>query len=94
MTYTIQDCKPGTSWAARFRVTTWLDQLGEPVLSPLAVTPGDSAGASIGEYTGLGIINTRDLDNQLVRLTDTATQQEFVVGCADIWDIDTVEWSN
>jgi hypothetical protein len=92
MTYTIQDCTPGTSWAARFRVTTWLDHQGAPVSSPKDLALGDTTDTSIGEYTGLGIINTRDLAKDLVQLVDTATQQEFVVAVDDLWDIDRVEW--
>jgi hypothetical protein len=62
------------------------------VSSPKDLALGDTTDTSIGEYTGLGIINTRDLAKDLVQLVDTATQQEFVVAVDDLWDIDRVEW--
>lgn len=94
MNYSIQDCKPGTSWAARFRVYTWLDHEGTPTDSPQGLELGEASNASIGEYKSLGVITTRDLDNALVLVQDTATTRQFVVKTADIWDIDTVEWAN
>lgn len=95
MTYTIQDCTPGTSWAARFRVTTWLDLDGNPTAPPQGLELGQTPdNARIGEYTSLGVISTRDLEHQLVRVQDTASTHEFVVDSTDIWDIDTVEWAN
>jgi hypothetical protein len=92
MKYTIQDCTPGTSWAAQFRVTTWLDHTGTPVDAPQDVQVGASADASIGEYESLGVITTRDLAQELVELTDTQTLRRFVVSHNDIWEIDQVEW--
>ena len=92
MKYTIQDCTPGTSWAAQFRVTTWLDHTGTPTDAPQALELGEPTDATIGEYKGVGVITTRDLAQQLVELTDTQTHRTFVVPTEDIWEIDHVEW--
>lgn len=94
MTYTIQDCTPGTSWACRFRVTTWIDSQGTPTQPPKNLTPGETPQCAPGEYTGLGVIRTRDLDNGRVELVDTVTQQVFVLAIDDCWAFDQVEYTN
>ena len=86
----IRDITPGESYACQFRVKDVpLDEYGrlggEYSLADLPI-------ARRGEYTGLGILMQRDLDNQLVRLKDQDSNHEFVCGFDDIWDIDTIEW--
>lgn len=46
-----------------------------------------------GDYEGIGVLLTRDLDQRLVKLRDTHSLMEFVVPFDDIWDIDYVNWS-
>lgn len=88
--YTIQDICPGTSWACKFRTTTFLDSTGTPVLAQLQV--GQAHPGTPGTYTSTGVIKTRDLDNNLLRVVDVATGFEFTVSTTDCWDIDTVEY--
>ena len=84
----IQEIEPGGSYACKFRVTTMLDAQGNPA----QLNVGDAAEGP-GEYTGLGVIRTRDLDTQLVVLVDVATERTYTVSFDSIWDIDTVEWT-
>lgn len=83
----IRAVEPGTSYACRFRVVTMLDDAGNPAQLNL----GEAAHGP-GEYTSLGVITTRDLENQLVVVVDTQTHREYTVSFDNIWDIDTVEW--
>ena len=88
----IKDIPAGTSWACKFRTTTFLDSNGEPVATPLNLQLGQAHPGTPGEYTSLGIIQTRDTEQQLVQLLDTRTNREFVVSWDNCWDLDTVEW--
>ena len=94
MTYTIQDCTPGTSWACRFRVTTWLDQDGNPTQPNKNLNLGETAECKPGEYTSLGVIQVRDLNNLKVELQDTESHKVFVVAVEDCWEFDKVEYTN
>lgn len=86
----ITDCEPGTSYACKFRTTTFLDNTGTPVQAQL--TQGQAHPGHPGVYESIGIIRTRDLANQRVLLIDTASEHTFVVSTKDVWDIDTIEW--
>lgn len=94
MTYTIQDCTPGTSWACEFRVTTWLDHTGTPTQPNKNLNLGETPTCTPGEYSSLGIIRTRDLENLLVELEDTQSDQVFVVAVDDCWAFDRVEYAD
>lgn len=84
----IEDITPGESYACKFRVETMLDEHGRvPGLS-------DTPLKGVGTYQGLGVLVQRDLEQRLVKLKDQASSQEFVVSFDDIWDVDTVEWSD
>ena len=48
----------------------------------------------LGEYEGLGILLIRDMEQSIVKLKDTQTNMEFVIPFADIWDVDTIEWTD
>jgi len=48
--------------------------------------------AAPGMYKGVGVIVKRDLEAELLELRDTASGKHFVVGFADVTDIDRVEW--
>lgn len=85
----IKDITPGQSYACRFRTVTVLDEQGQPVPNL-----SDSPVKGPGVYEGIGVLAQRDLDNELVRLKDKWSGQEFVVSFKDIWEIDTVEWVN
>jgi hypothetical protein len=45
-----------------------------------------------GTYEGLGLIQIRDTEQELVQLKDTRDGATYNVPWADCWDIDTVEW--
>jgi hypothetical protein len=92
-TYTLDDCIPGTSWACRFRITTFLNEEGEPVRAN-NLQLGQAHPGRPGVYESLGIIRVRDLDSRRVRLHDTRSGNEYTVGESDIWDIDEVEWQD
>lgn len=84
----IRAVEPGASYACKFRVTTMLDAQGRPA----QLNVGEAAEGP-GEYTGLGVIRTRDVENGLVVVVDVESQTEYTVDFANIWDIDTVEWT-
>lgn len=88
----LENCTPGTSWACKFRTTTFLDTNGLPIRAN-DLQLGQSHPGTPGVYTSIGLIKTRDLANGRVRLVDTKSDFEFVVDREDIWDIDTVEWT-
>lgn len=85
----IKDITPGQSYACRFRTVTVLDEHGQPAPN-LSGAPVKGPGI----YEGIGVLVQRDLENELVRLKDNWSGQEFVVSFKDIWEIDTVEWIN
>ena len=89
---TLDELPQGTSWATRFRTTTFLKD-GKPITAPnLAV--GERHPGTPGEYEGLGIIVLRDSDKQMLEVIDTESQQRFTVRYADCWDWDEVEWND
>ena len=85
----IKDIVVGESYACKFRATVMLDELGRP-----APNLSDVPLAGPGEYTGLGVIKIRDVEQRLVELEDTETKRTFVVAWEDCWDVDTVEWQD
>lgn len=87
----IQDIPAGESWACRFRTTTFLDEQGVPVTAP-NLQLGEKHPGAPGEYTGIGVIQVRDLEQQLVQLQDVETLRQFTVAFEDCWDVDTIEW--
>lgn len=59
------------------------------------IVPGNSYACRFKNEQGdtcLGVITVRDQENQLVRVRDTESDQEYVTSWNDVWDIDTVEW--
>jgi len=83
----IRDVVAGESYACRFRTTVFFDTQGQPMPNESGTTI-----AGPGEYEGFGVLKQRDLEQELVIVIDQATEQEFVVDFADIWDVDRVEW--
>ena len=84
----IEDITPGESYACRFRVETMLDTLGRP-----APNLSDVPLKGPGIYEGIGILMQRDTEQRLVKLQDEKSSKEFVVSFDDIWDIDSIEWT-
>jgi len=82
----VLDIQPGERYGCKFRTVTMLNDQGEPATG----SPGDSFPGP-GVYESIGIIQTRDLENQKVKLIDTVSRLTFVVSFDDIWDIDTIE---
>ena len=84
----IEDITPGSSYACKFRVETMLDTFGRP--------PGlsDTPLKGVGAYEGVGVLMQRDLEQRLVLLQDEQSKKEFVVSFDDIWDVDTIEWTD
>lgn len=87
----IRDVPTGESWGCRFRITTFLDDQGAPV-SATNLQMGQAHPGTPGEYTGIGVIQVRDTERELVQLQDVATLEQHTVSFADIWDLDTIEW--
>ena len=88
----IEDVQPGNSYACKFKVKNIpLDEFGRPggMLS-LADIPVKK----YGDYEGVGILMARDSESRHVKLQDEKSQKEFVVPFEDIWDIDTIEWTD
>jgi len=83
---TIKEIESGKSYACKFKCETMLN------MDKLPVTSTDSKLSGPGVYESVGIIQTRDTDNNLVRLIDIQTKKKFVIPFSDIWDIDTIDW--
>lgn len=87
----IEDIRPGESWACKFKTVTFLDSAGTPVSAPnLAL--GQSHPGMPGNYTSVGIIQIRDIENNRVQLQDVESQKQFTVAFEDCWDVDRIEW--
>ena len=87
----IEDIPAGESWACRFKTTTFLDASGKPV-AVRNLQVGQAHPGTPGEYTSVGIIQVRDLDNRRVQLQCVETFEQFTVDFDDCWDVDIVEW--
>ena len=84
----ILDIEVGKAYACKFKVKTMLDTYGRiPGLS-------DTPLQGLGIYEGIGVIQVRDTESKRVQLKDEKSGKEFVVPFADIWDIDTAEFSD
>jgi len=88
----IQDIPAGESWACRFRTTTFLDSQGKPVAAK-NLQLGQPHPGTPGEYTSIGVIQVRDLENSRVQLQCVETLEQFTVNFEDCWDCDTIEWT-
>jgi len=85
--YKIEDITPGNSYGCMFRVTTMLDELGQP-----APNLSDVPLKGPGEYEGFGILQSRDLESRMVELYDEKSRKMFTVSFDNIWDVDDIEW--
>jgi len=84
-----EDMTPGESYGCRYTVTAMLDKQGYPAQGQ----PGD-AFPGPGEYTGFGLVQTRDVEQKLLRLWDPELKQSIVVGWDDIELLDRVEYTD
>lgn len=84
----ILDIIPGNSYACKFKVVTLMDTLDRPAPN-LSDTP--VKGPAV--YESIGILKQRDIENRMVLLVDEKSNREFAVSFDDIWDIDTIEWT-
>lgn len=87
----IRDVPTGESWGCRYKIRTFVDDQGTPVQAQ-NLQVGQSHPGTPGEYTGIGVIQVRDIERELVQLQDVETLQQHTVSFADIWDLDTIEW--
>ena len=87
----LEELEPGQAWACRFKTVTFLDAQGLPVITP-NLQQGQAHPGTPGEYTSLGIVLTRDIANQRVRIQDTASDQVFVVDWSNCWAADSIQW--
>ena len=87
----IEDIPVGESWACRFRTTTFLDANQKPVEAH-NLQLGQAHPGVPGEYTSIGVIQVRDIENQRVQLQCVETLKQFTVSFDDCWDVDTIEW--
>lgn len=87
----IEDIEVGKSYACNFKVKTFVDTDGNPVdTSNLKV--GERVPGMPGEYTGFGIIVTRDVNSRLLEIWDEKYQKTWIVAWQDTSDVDEVEW--
>ena len=86
-----RDITAGESWACRFSVQAMICEDGS-LYDSTGVAPGESVPARPGVYTSVGVIVRRDTSAELLELRDTVSGKTFVVGFADVTDIDRVEW--
>lgn len=88
----INSIPAGESWACTYTVVAWLDSQGKPIATPRNLQPGQAHPGKPGEYTGTGVLQTRDRDQQLVQLWDPALETSVTVHYDATRDWDTVEW--
>ena len=88
----IKDIPTGESWACRFTTTTFLDTEGKPVTAS-NLQLGQAHPGLPGEYTSIGVIQVRDLEQERVQLQCTESLKQFTVDFEDCWDVDTIEWT-
>lgn len=89
----IRDIPTGESWGCRFRTTVFLDANGKPI-SAQNLQLGQAHPGEPGVYESIGVIQVRDLERELVQLQDIETFNQYTVSFDDIWDVDTIEWTN
>lgn len=89
----IEDIPVGESWACRFRLQTFVDREGQPVAAQ-NLQLGQAHPGAPGEYTSIGVIQVRDLENRRVQLQCVETLQQFTVSFDDVWDVDRIEWTD
>ena len=91
----ITDMKSGQSYGCRFRVTTFIDENSKP-RSTKHLKPNETVkDAKPGEYTGFGAISKRDINSQLLEIVDLENPGfTWTVSWNDVWDIDTIEWTD
>ena len=46
----------------------------------------------VEDYEGLGVVETRDVEQQLLQVVDVDSGLRFVVSWDNCWDVDVVEW--
>ena len=80
------DLEPGRSYACEFWVETMLTTQGTPP------TQDTDEIDTVGTYTSIGVVRTRDTKNQLATVQDTRTLRDFVVPWSSTRNLDTVEW--
>jgi len=78
---------PGESYACNFKVETMLDVAGHPV----QLNVGEQAYGP-GMYEGFGLIVKRDMNTEMVELTDRKSGKNFFVPFDQLSDIDIVHW--
>ena len=83
----IRDIMPGGSYACKFKVEQMLEQDGG-----LFTGLNDARIAGLGMYEGFGLLLTRDVGNELVRIQEQKSGKTITVPFAQIWDVDEVEW--
>ncbi len=88
----LEELTVGESWACKFKVTTFVDEQGKVIDAKLSV--GEKHPGKPGVYEGLGIIQIRDVENDLVKLIDVESKKEFCVAWENCWDPDTIKWSS
>lgn len=89
---TINNIPEGESWACTYTITAWLDTQGQPIATPKNLQPGQAHPGTPGEYTGIGVLQTRDQTKLLVQLWDPRLEKSVTVHYNNTRDWDTVEW--
>ena len=89
----IKDINIGESYACRFKVSTFVDVDGNAI-HETNLNIGEKHPGMPGIYEGIGIIEVRNIEQELVQLIDTRDGATFNVPWADCWDVDTVEWTD
>ena len=89
---TINQIPQGESWACTYTVTAWLDDQGRPIQTPRNLQPGEAHPGTPGEYTSIGVLQTRDQTQQLLELWDVELKQTVVVAYANTHKWEPVEW--
>ena len=88
----IQDIPVGTSWACRYTTLQFVDTHGRPYTTAPQLQLGQAHPGEPQLLEGIGVIQTRDLDNRRLLLWDPHRAWNVVVSWDDVRDCEPVEW--
>jgi hypothetical protein len=89
--HTIENIQEGESWACKFRALQMVDADGK-LVDTSGVQPGEAIDGVPKLYESWGVLETRDLEKQLVQVRDNASGRLITCAWEDCWDVDVVDY--